>query len=97
MRIADFFTIPGVLMFFRSWLLLTTPAFMYIVFKLLIGREEDYLQKRFGTAYRKYTRLKGPVRERPVLSVVEGPHAGIRGGGDAGEPAFLPRRRLTLI
>jgi len=41
--------------------------------------------------------LKSPVRERPALSAVEGPHAGAcpelaegTRGGDAGKPASLP-------
>ena len=38
---AVFFTIPGVLMFFRSWLLLTVPVAMYVIFRLFIEEEED--------------------------------------------------------
>ncbi|MBN1887757.1 MAG: MBL fold metallo-hydrolase [Thermoflexales bacterium] len=49
-----FFTIPGILLFFRSWLLLTVPLFMYVVFKLLIREEEDYLRQKFGAAYLAY-------------------------------------------
>ena len=51
---AIFFTIPGVLMFFRSWLLLTVPVAMYVIFRLLIGEEEDYLRQKFGPAYLEY-------------------------------------------
>ena len=49
-----FFTIPGVLMFFRSWLLLAVPVAMYVIFRLLIGEEEDYLRQKFGPAYLEY-------------------------------------------
>jgi protein-S-isoprenylcysteine O-methyltransferase Ste14 len=48
---AIFFTIPGVLMFFRSWLLLTVPVAMYVIFRLFIEEEEDYLRQKFGPAY----------------------------------------------
>jgi len=58
---AIFFTIPGILLFFRSWLLFTVPVFMYVVFKLLIGREEDYLREKFGGAYREYARKVNQV------------------------------------
>ena len=53
---AIFFTIPGVLMFFRSWLLLTVPVAMYVIFKLFIREEEDYLRQEFGAAYLEYER-----------------------------------------
>jgi len=49
-----FFTIPGLLLFFRSWLLLTVPVFMYLTFRLLIGKEEDCLREKFGPAYSRY-------------------------------------------
>jgi len=58
---AIFFTIPGVLLFFRSWLLLTVPVAMYIVFKLLIREEEDYLRQEFGAAYLEYERKVNAV------------------------------------
>ena len=51
-----FFTIPGVLLFFRSWLLLSVPLIMYALFKLLIREEEDYLRQTFGEAYLAYER-----------------------------------------
>jgi hydroxyacylglutathione hydrolase len=51
---AIFLTIPGVLLFFRSWLLLTVPAVMYIIFWLFVREEEDCLRQQFGAAYLKY-------------------------------------------
>ena len=53
---AIFFTIPGILLFFRSWLLLTVPVAMYILFRLFIGKEEAYLRQAFGKAYLEYAR-----------------------------------------
>jgi hydroxyacylglutathione hydrolase len=58
---AIFFTIPGILLFFRSWLLLTVPVAMYIIFKLLIGEEEDYLRQEFGPAYLEYEKQVNAV------------------------------------
>jgi glyoxylase-like metal-dependent hydrolase (beta-lactamase superfamily II) len=61
---AIFFTIPGVLLFFRSWLLLTVPVAMYIIFKLLIGEEEDHLRRGFGSAYLEYEKEVNAVFPR---------------------------------
>jgi protein-S-isoprenylcysteine O-methyltransferase Ste14 len=41
------FTIPGILLFFRSWLLLTVPLAMYVVFRLLVEEEDEYLRQQF--------------------------------------------------
>lgn len=49
-----FLLIPGVLLFFGSWLLLTIPLFMYVMFKIFIRREEVVLEQAFGKAYVKY-------------------------------------------
>ena len=48
------FIIPGLVLLTRSWPLFLTPPVAYIMFKLLIRRENEYLEKRFGDAYRKY-------------------------------------------
>lgn len=48
------FIIPGLVVLSRSWLLLLTPLVAYAAFKLLIRRENDYLEKRFGQAYLDY-------------------------------------------
>ena len=47
---------PGVLLLFRSWVLLAVPAAMYAIARLLVRREEAYLERRFGDAYREYRR-----------------------------------------
>ncbi len=48
------FIIPGLVLLSRSWPLFLTPLTAYIVFKVTIRRENDYLKKRFGQAYRQY-------------------------------------------
>ena len=53
---AIFFTIPGVLLLFRSWLLLSVPLVMYAIFKVLIRQEDEYLRQAFGEAYLAYER-----------------------------------------
>lgn len=49
-----FFTFPGILMFFKSYILLTLPVFMYVLFRILIPVEEKYLEEKFGTSYLDY-------------------------------------------
>jgi protein-S-isoprenylcysteine O-methyltransferase Ste14 len=46
--------IPGLVLLTHSWPLLLTPLVAYIVFKATIRRENEYLEKRFGDAYRRY-------------------------------------------
>jgi len=48
------FIIPGVLILFNSWLLLSIPIVMFVAFKMFIKEEEIYLQDRFGEEYTKY-------------------------------------------
>ncbi len=49
-----FFLIPGIIIFFRSWLLLTVPVFMYLVLIIFIGKEENYLKNIYGNKYLEY-------------------------------------------
>jgi protein-S-isoprenylcysteine O-methyltransferase Ste14 len=49
-----FFIIPGILLFFNSLLLLTIPCFIYVMFKVFIHREENFLEKTFGKEYIDY-------------------------------------------
>lgn len=49
-----FLILPGIILFFNSWLLLTIPCFMYIMFKIFINREEYLMEKEFGQDYIKY-------------------------------------------
>jgi len=48
------FVTPGIALWLRSWPLLTLPFMAYIVFKLLVGREEKYLEEKFGPEFREY-------------------------------------------
>jgi protein-S-isoprenylcysteine O-methyltransferase Ste14 len=61
------FIIPGLVLFSRSWLLLFTPLVAYLVFKMRIRREDEYLEKQFGQAYLDYRRRVNeiiPIRRR---------------------------------
>ncbi|HXR36556.1 MAG TPA: isoprenylcysteine carboxylmethyltransferase family protein, partial [Candidatus Binataceae bacterium] len=46
--------LPGLTLLTRSWPLMITPLVAYLVFKLLIGKEDDYLRRRFGNQYLEY-------------------------------------------
>ena len=46
--------LPGLALLTRSWPLFLTPLVAYAVFKLLIHREDEYLERRFGQAYLDY-------------------------------------------
>jgi protein-S-isoprenylcysteine O-methyltransferase Ste14 len=45
---------PGLALLCRSWPLLGASLAAYIVFKTSIGKEDEYLDRRFGSAYREY-------------------------------------------
>ena len=49
-----FLLLPGIILFFNSWLLLTIPCFMYFMFKIFINREESLMEEIFGQEYVKY-------------------------------------------
>ena len=46
--------LPGIAFLTRSWPLFLMPLVAYGVFKLLIHREDEYLERRFGQAYLDY-------------------------------------------
>ena len=46
--------VPACALLTRSWPLLLTPVVAYTVFKLLIHREDEYLEQRYGQSYRDY-------------------------------------------
>lgn len=48
------FIIPGICLFFNSWLVLTTVFINYILFSVFIKREHRYLEEKFGSEYEKY-------------------------------------------
>ena len=47
---------PAVALLLKSWLFLSTAAFMYAVARIEIRREETYLEERFGRQYVEYKR-----------------------------------------
>jgi protein-S-isoprenylcysteine O-methyltransferase Ste14 len=48
------FIVPGIFFLIDSWLALTTPIFMYLILRKLVGKEEVYLESVFGSEYRQY-------------------------------------------
>ena len=46
--------LPGIAFLTRSWPLFLMPLVAYVVFKLLIHREDEYIERRFGQAYLDY-------------------------------------------
>jgi protein-S-isoprenylcysteine O-methyltransferase Ste14 len=56
---------PGIALLCRSWPMLLASLVAYIVFKVLIKREERYLEEQFGKAYLDY---RGRVNEMIPIS-----------------------------
>ena len=54
------FIFPGIALLCRSWLMLGASLVSYIIFKLLIKREDRYLEEKFGKVYLDY---RGRVSE----------------------------------
>jgi protein-S-isoprenylcysteine O-methyltransferase Ste14 len=48
------FNFPGIALLCRSWPMLLTSLVAYMVFKLLIKREDQFLEQKFGKAYLDY-------------------------------------------
>lgn len=48
------FIVPGIVFIVNSWIGLTTPIFMYFVLRILVQKEETYLENAFGTEYLEY-------------------------------------------
>ncbi len=46
--------VPGIAVLFRSWVVMTVPIVMYIVFRILIREEEEFLEGKFGEEYTAY-------------------------------------------
>jgi protein-S-isoprenylcysteine O-methyltransferase Ste14 len=60
---------PGLTLLTRSWPLMITPLVGYAVFKLLIHEEDDYLEKRFGSAYLEYRARVNEIIPIPVSAL----------------------------
>ena len=52
---------PGLALLARSWPMLIAPCIAYAIFSRLIHREDEYLERRFGQAYRDYRRRVNEV------------------------------------
>ncbi|MEW6619634.1 MAG: MBL fold metallo-hydrolase [bacterium] len=48
------FIVPGIVLIFGSLLGISIPLFMYLVFRILIVKEEKYLERKFGQDYLHY-------------------------------------------
>jgi len=48
------FIIPGITLLLGSWILLSIPFVMYLIFRILIKQEESYLFIKFGEQYTDY-------------------------------------------
>ncbi|VBB09577.1 phospholipid methyltransferase [Lucifera butyrica] len=70
---ADFIVIlvPGFCLLSNSWLVLTTPFFMYLAFRYFIKKEEQHLIEQFGEAYIQY--------KQEVNAIIPKIHLNIRG------------------
>jgi len=55
---------PGVVLFFRSWLMLLLPLVAYLSFKVSIHHEDRHLEAQFGQVYRDYR-----IRTHELFSV----------------------------
>lgn len=55
------FIVPGIVLIINSLLGLTVPLFMYVVFRVLIKEEEEYLEKKFGEEYFEYQKKVGSI------------------------------------
>jgi len=56
--------LPGIVLISRSVLLWLVPALMYVVFKMLIKKEDGFLEERFGDEYRQYRAKTGELFPR---------------------------------
>jgi len=48
------FIVPGIAFLAKSWIGLSTPIFMYLILRVLVRKEETYLESVFGSEYLEY-------------------------------------------
>ncbi|UCE40187.1 MAG: isoprenylcysteine carboxylmethyltransferase family protein [Candidatus Aminicenantes bacterium] len=58
------FIIPGIVLLINSLIGLTIPIFMYVLFKILIVKEDKYLEDKFGEEFFKYKKRVGEIFPR---------------------------------
>ena len=51
------FIVPGIVFIVNSWIGLTTPLFMYFILRILVKKEEAYLENVFGSEYLEYKKV----------------------------------------
>ena len=50
------FLVPGLVLLANSWAGPTIPPVMYVILRILVSKEEQYLDQRFGDEFRSYKR-----------------------------------------
>ncbi len=60
--------LPGLALWLASWPMLLAPLIAWALFKRLIHREDEYLEKRFGQAYLNYRYRVNEVIPIPRLA-----------------------------
>ncbi len=55
------FIIPGIVLLLNSLIGLSIPIFMYVLFKILIVKEDKYLEERFGEEFFEYKNRVGEI------------------------------------
>ena len=53
--------VPAVALLMKSWLFLTAAVFMYVVTRIEVRREEEYLEAQFGRQYLAYKKRVGAI------------------------------------
>lgn len=48
------FIVPGLVFLADSWAGLTIPPVMYVILRILVSKEEQYLEQKFGDEFRSY-------------------------------------------
>jgi len=79
-----FLMVPGVCLMSGSWLLLTVPVVMYAATRLLVGREEQELEARFGETWRAYRARTGRFLPRRANAPAKFTRRSTKGEGGAG-------------
>ena len=55
------FIMPGIVLLLNSLIGLSIPVFMYVLFKVLIVKEDKYLEERFGEEFIDYKNRVGEI------------------------------------
>ncbi len=55
------FLVPGMVFLINSWIGLTAPLVMYIFLRILVRKEEEYLEQKFGEEYIAYKKMTPAV------------------------------------